>query len=401
MIHVHLNPIGGVAGDMFAAAFIDAGIVSLSELEQVVQKVLPHIQLKSENQLRSEISGQYFQVISNGKIESPEYPHGPDHHHHEHYHYSDIIKKIKASPLSSELIDKIESIFFELAKAEGKIHDKDPANVAFHEVGRDDAIADIVCAAYIMLQLRTVKVSSDPIPLGNGFIHFSHGKMPVPAPATAELLKEAATFSGYGTGEMTTPTGAAILKVFVDEYGVNAPAMTTTHIGYGHGSKDFKDLPNTLRVLVGHPIHQKINRNDMEDEVFELVTNIDDHPSHLIAPTREVLLKAGALDVFVKSYQAKKGRMGEEWTVISPLNLRESLTKIMLSQLGTIGVRYRKWNRTILKREPIKISYKGEEVLAKKVWGMGIERIYPEIDEVHRIAEKFGENPATIYNNLM
>jgi len=215
---IFFDPIGGIAGDMFTAAFIDAKIVTVEELQETVRCVVPEITLTWKKETRSGFGGTKFSVVSPDGAEGPGEGHLAEEHNsnHVHYPYKDILELIKTSRLITSVKERALSIFQTLAEAEAKVHNKPIEDIAFHEVGRNDAIADIVCASYCIGALGGVKLVCGPIPLGEGMITFSHGTMPVPAPATLEILKGIPTTKGFPIGEMTTPTGARDPKPYPD-----------------------------------------------------------------------------------------------------------------------------------------------------------------------------------------
>ena len=253
---LYLDPIGGVAGDMFSAAFLDAGAVGIQELQKNVSLVVPEIKLKAEKTIVGGIQGTRLHVISPQGAELPGVPHSNawkgHHHHHEHDHhpYKDIRRRLQSSRLKDPIKKLASAIFHKLAEAEAHVHGKKIEDIAFHEVGRNDAIADVVCAAVSMLALGAAECVCGPIPFGQGIITFSHGTMPVPAPAVLEISKGFPTIPGYPVGEMTTPTGAAILVTCSSSFR-SVPPMIPRMVGYGHGSRIHEGYPNSFRIIVG------------------------------------------------------------------------------------------------------------------------------------------------------
>lgn len=260
---LYLDPIGGVAGDMFSAAFLDTGVITLEELQNNVALVVPEIILKAENCNRGGIQGTQLHVISPEGEELPGVPHScafvhhHDEHHHEHHHrkhdhhpYKEIFQRLQGSKLVASVKNLALAIFQKLAEAEAHVHSKKIEDIAFHEIGRNDAIADVVCAAVSMLSLKNTECVCGPIPFGQGVITFSHGTMSVPAPAVLEILKGMPTVPGYPIGEMTTPTGAAIVVTCSSSFKA-VPPLIPQKIGYGHGSRIHEGYPNSFRIIIG------------------------------------------------------------------------------------------------------------------------------------------------------
>ena len=391
---VYLDPIGGIAGDMFTAAFLDAGVVDLNELQRNVSLVVPEVRLEAEQSCRSGIQGTKLRVISPLGEELPGTPHSSHGHElpghqHSHFPYRDICHRLSSSSLDPAIKNLAGAIFEKLAKKEAHVHGKKVEDVAFHEVGRNDAIADIVCAAVSIHALGQSRFVCGPIPFGQGIITFSHGTMSVPAPAVLEILKGIPTIPGYPVGEMTTPTGAAIAVTCSSSF-QPMPALIPRAIGYGHGSRNPKGYPSSLRVIIGEELS---DAGDLDmDEVIELTANIDDQPPHLLAPAIDLFLKEGALDAFFVPYIGKKGRQGQMWSIIARLEDLNHMVALMMSELGTIGVRTIKRGRYKLKREETTMIVEGEEVRAKRVYGAGIDRTSPEADELIRIAREKGKS---------
>ena len=259
---IYFDPIGGVAGDMFSAAFLDAGAVSIQELQKNVSLVVPEIKLKAEKTIIGGIQGTKLNVISPKGEELPGVPHshawkGHQHHHeHEHHPYKDICHRLQSSKLKAPIKKLARAIFHRLAEAEAHVHGKKIEDIAFHEVGRNDAIADVVCAAVSVIALGKAECVCGPIPFGQGIITFSHGTMPVPAPAVLEISKGFPTIPGYPVGEMTTPTGAAIVVTCSSSFRP-VPPMIPRMVGYGHGSRIHRGYPNSFRIIIGEMQPQK------------------------------------------------------------------------------------------------------------------------------------------------
>lgn len=414
------DPIGGVAGDMFSAAFLDAGLIELNVLQASVASFDDSIQLIHERSMQSNIIGSKLRVItSQGEESSSAIEHHDHHHHHHdghhhhdhheidekndhaHYPFSQIKERLLASSLAEPVRQLVLAIFTTLATAEAKLHNKSLDDIAFHEVGRDDAIADIIAAATCVCSINeTTDIYCGPIPLGQGEIKFSHGIFTLPAPATAELLTGIPIIAGKGNYEMTTPTGAAIIRNVCKGFVNEMPAMQISNIGYGHGNFQPQHFPNSLRLFYGQSSNEKQDLDLDFDEVIELICNVDDQPGNLLAPCLDRFLQAGAIDVFYSVYQGKKSRQGQQWVILAPPEKEKTLAIMMLKELGTIGLRINRCSRYKLYREAVTYLIDNDICKAKKVFGEQICRVYPETDEVIRFSEKWCLSLPETWNKL-
>jgi uncharacterized protein (TIGR00299 family) protein len=271
-----------------------------------------------------------------------------DHHHHHHHHHRrlhDILEMIRGANLSDRVKQTAERIFRRLAEAEGKVHGSSPEEVHFHEVGAVDAIVDIVGAAICLEMLGWPKVVASPMPTFHGYAKGSHGIFPLPAPATAEILRGVPWRKLDIEGELVTPTGAAIIREIAGEFGP-LPAMTVEGIGYGAGKSDF-GIPNALRVMIGEEATAPSNS---AESVTVIETNIDDLNPQFYEIAIEWLFAAGALDVFLTPIQMKKNRPGTLLSVICDPDLAEAVAAVILAETSTLGVRMSRWERLCLDR---------------------------------------------------
>ena len=359
--------IGGVSGDMFVAALLDVGL-PLTKLRSELRKI-PSLEfdLKAARKTVHSIRATQFQVIGPKK----ELPRS----------WKQIRDLIKRSKLGSEIKRTGLEIFTRLAEAEANIHGVAVDKVHFHEVGATDSIVDIMAAAIGIQELGIDALHFSPIPLGRGMTHSRHGPLPVPGPATLELLKGLPTFGVDIEGETVTPTGAALVRALGKGFGAQ-PGMTIEKIGYGAGQKEFPDRPNLFRLLIG-----RVSHVGNSEEMLLLETNIDDMNPQLYDHVMERLFAAGARDVFLSAIQMKKNRPATLLSVICEPAERERLTKIILQETTTIGVRYHAVNRIILPRQSKKIKSRYGEVTVKIVEQPdGRKRATPEYDDLRRIA---------------
>jgi uncharacterized protein (TIGR00299 family) protein len=293
---------------------------------------------------------------------------GHDHHAHGR-NLQDILEIIEAAPISSQAKKTAKEIFRALGTAEAKVHNVEVEQVHFHEVGAADAIADIVCAAVGTEALGVEKVYSSPLNVGSGTVHCAHGVMPVPAPATLELLKGIPVYSGEVQKELVTPTGAAIVRVLATSFGPR-PVMTTEKIGYGAGSRDFPRHSNVLRISVGETVKSgasNVSPSDPweADEVVVLEANLDDQSPQIIGYVADLLLAEGALDVFTAAVQMKKSRPGTLLTVLARPEDASQLRKLLFRESSTLGIRSRHEKRHVLARRHETVRTQWGEVRIK------------------------------------
>ena len=365
----YLDCMSGIAGDMTLGALTDLG-VDLKAVQSGIDSLgLPSCKLVTE-----EVKRHGFRAVNLTVQHEPE-------HAHRHLHH--ITDMIDGSSLTEKQKQLATDIFTNLAEAEAKVHGSTLKKVHFHEVGAVDSIADIVGAAIAFDLLGMDAVVSSPIPTGHGFIKIAHGRVSIPAPATAELLKGIPLASCDVEAELTTPTGAAIVKTLAKSFGP-LPAMTIEKIGIGAGDKDFKEQGNVLRILVG-----EMQSEAMIDQVEVLETNLDDTTGEVVGHTVKALLGAGALDVYTTPIQMKKNRPGTKLTILCSAEKRNALETIVFRETTTLGVRHWSTRRTILPREATSVSTPWGEVEGKKVTGLNDEvRFSPEYEACADVAAR-------------
>ena len=267
------------------------------------------------------------------------------HHGHGHHSLSEIFALIDRSSLSSDGKARAGSLFERLARAEASIHDMPIERVHLHEVGAIDSIVDIVGAVFGMAWLGATTIVSSPVNVGSGTVRCAHGVFPVPAPATALLLKGVPIYAGGVATELTTPTGALLVTEYAGAFG-DLPPMRVAAVGYGAGDKDFEGHPNVLRLLVGEAAAAGAS-----DRIVALECEIDDMNPQLFGPLMDRLYAAGALDVYYAAVQMKKNRPGTLVTVIAPPERRDELSGVLFTDTTTLGVRHREMYRERLDRE--------------------------------------------------
>ncbi len=365
----YIDIISGISGDMFLAALIDAGYPS-NKLKEELKK----LGIDFEIEIRKEkdvVEATSIYIYSKEEEERK---------------LKDILKIIDNSKLSVDIKKRAKKIFKDLARIEAKIHGMKISEVTFHEIGAVDSIVDIVGSLIAIKGLRIKKIYSSPVLVGKGKIKCRHGIIPVPAPATIELLKNKPVIFMPIEEEITTPTGAALLDMAEFSY----PKMIVENIGYGKGKKKL-DMPNLLRIIIGKEI-------DNDKSIYIVEANIDDMNPEIFPYVIDKLLKEGALDAFVLPVIMKKGRIGNLLKVLVTHKKLEEIKKILFEETTTFGIRYYKARRDKLEREVKRINTKYGEIRVKIGYYNGkIVNISPEYEDCKKIAIKKGIPVKEIY----
>ncbi len=383
----------GISGDMILGACVDAGLDINFLREQLSQLDLCGYEISAEKVKRAGISGTKVHVTVSPKDKHEHKSGSHNHHHDSHLKLSDIRTIIERSNLNHDIKVASIKIFTKLAEAEAKVHDTSTEKVHFHEVGATDSIIDIVGSVIAIKQLGIEKIYFSPIPTGHGYTKCEHGTFPVPAPATAELLKTHLLKSIDIEKELTTPTGAAIITTLGEGIKTN-PEMRVLEICYGAGSNDNPAVPNLLRILIGESI-----QNVKSDEIWIVETNIDNMSSEILGYTMDKLFEAGAVDVYFTSIQMKKGRPGTIISaIVSELNLA-SVESVLFNQTTTFGIRKYKVIRTVLNREFKEVDSRFGKIKVKIGRFNGdIKSISPEYEDCKKIAEEKSIPLKEVYN---
>ena len=364
---IYFDCFAGIAGDMTVAALLELGLPLETLREGLATLPLTGYTLESSKVERHSIAGTSFRVRLTG-ADQP------------HRHYSSIAAMIEAAPLKARVKELSQRIFRRLAEAEAKVHGVALERVHFHEVGALDSIADIVGCAIGLDYLGVERVYASGLPFGRGFVQTAHGRLPVPAPATALLMEGIPLTGDIGEGERVTPTGAAIIAALAEGFGP-PPPMLPEAIGYGAGEKDFPELPNLLRLVLGEACAPAAGA--AAQEVLAIETQVDDMNPELLGFLMERLLGAGALDVSFSARQMKKNRPGTLVSVLSEPGDLEKLSGIILSESTAIGLRYYPVRRiTLARRIEERVTSLGP--VQVKVLENG--RVAPEFEECRRIA---------------
>ena len=339
----------GISGDMHLGAMLDAGVPPDHLMEALNTLPVKDFELKIARDQRRGIEGTRVDVI----LKNPE-------KHQKHRGLNDIKNILDDSGLSDPVRRRTLRIFRILAKAEAKVHGMPVEKVHFHEVGALDSIVDITGAAICLEYLAPDRIYCGPVELGGGMVRCAHGLLPVPAPATAEILKNIPVRTGTVGHEATTPTGAAILAANVDEF-VHSLHFTPGRIAYGVGQRD-ADIPNVLRIFVAGTEENRDSSRVM------IECNIDDMNPELYGPVMETLFEEGADDVFLTSVTMKKNRPATMISVLCTSSLRPKLTETLLSHTTTIGIRYYPVGRETMERKLETVATSLGEVTVKKAW---------------------------------
>jgi uncharacterized protein (TIGR00299 family) protein len=370
---LYVDCFAGIAGDMTVAALLELG-VPLNLLEERLAALPipgPGYRLAVEKVVRRGITATRFHV----QVAE----------HQQHRHYSDIAAMIEGSSLPSGAKEKAQRIFLRLAEAEARVHGVEIGQVHFHEVGGVDSIVDIVGTAICLDYLGIDKVYAASLPFGSGSVETAHGRLSVPAPATAELMRGMLVHFECGPGERVTPTGAAILATLADSFG-KPPAMRVAAVGCGAGAKDFDDVPNILRVVLGETAG-----SGERDEITVIETHIDDMNPELLGFLMERLFAHGALDVAFSPLQMKKNRPGVKLTVLTSPAALDELARLVLTESTAGGVRYYTAERMMLARFQEERETSLGRVRVKVFHDNGKPlRIVPEFEECRRIADEQG-----------
>jgi pyridinium-3,5-bisthiocarboxylic acid mononucleotide nickel chelatase len=340
----YLDCSSGISGDMCLGALVDAG-AGINKIKAELNKLrLDGYSISAKKVKRNGITATKVDV----KISKAH------DHHHQHHHsrkWKDINKLITTSGLSPAIKKKGLAIFESLFAAEAKVHGEPIDHVHLHELGAVDCMVDIFGTLIGLDLLGVDKVIVSNVNTGQGTVRTAHGMLPVPAPATAELLKGLTTYSSGINMELTTPTGASIIKEVAFSQGP-LQMMSVKQIGYGAGSKEIPGMPNVLRIMIGEEALARVSN----DEVVVMETNIDDMNPQYYETVIDRLFAAGALDVFLENIIMKKGRPAIKLTVISGEKNLSGLSDVLFSQTTTIGIRFHKAERQVLKRESVRVK---------------------------------------------
>jgi uncharacterized protein (TIGR00299 family) protein len=373
----------GISGDMILGSLIDAGLSHHILLKHLERLPLPGFSVQIEKVTKCGISGTKVNVLTQDC--------------HTHRHLQDIYSILEQSKLEHDVIKTAKKIFQNLAQAEAKVHNTTPDNIHFHEVGAVDAIVDIVGAVVGLKELGIEEIYVSPLNLGAGFVECEHGTIPVPAPATVELLKGVPSYTSDVRQELVTPTGAAIITTLAKEFG-SMPELVVDCAGYGAGERDLK-IPNLLRVIVGE--HKQIS-NYHTDKNIILETNIDDMNPEFFDFLFYRLSKEGALDVSLTPIYMKKNRPGTLLRVLAKENNKDNLIKAIFEETTTLGIRTYSANQISLPLEfrPIETKYGTIRIKIKKISGKSTQ-VLPVYEDCRLAAIKYGLPVKHVYDEVV
>ena len=401
----------GAAGDMLQGTLVS--LLNKEEQESFIAKInnigIDGTKVTLSENVKCGITGKHISVKINGDEEESqdvyehdhhhhEHEHGHEHvreHHHEHSHHHASMHEIEHMVSHMSVSDKVKKDVLEIykiiAEAESKVHGKSVEEVHFHEVGMKDALVDITGNAILMEMLNVDKVIVSPINVGYGKVKCAHGILPVPAPATAEILYGIPTYAGKFEGEMCTPTGAALLKYYADEFKFQ-PLMKIEKTGYGCGNKNF-DAANVIKASIGETVD---NNADKKDTVIELRCNVDDMTAEELSYAVDVLFENNVKDAFITPVVMKKGRSGMLLTVLCAESDREKIAELIFKHTSTIGIREFVMERMILDRHEDIIHTELGDVRVKISEGYGVKKTKPEFEDLKEIANKTGKSISEI-----
>lgn len=380
----YLDCFSGISGDMMLGALVDAG-ADLSEIAEDVSRLdLPGWSLGLDPDARDPRIGGCSVIVECAETG------------HVHRTFADIRGMIEAADLPDRVRSESIAVFRTLAVAEGKVHGKDPEEVGFHEVGAVDSIVDIVGSVAGLRRLGVERIVCSPLPLGHGTVRCQHGVIPVPAPATVEVLLGCPTYDGGQARELVTPTGAALARTLSAGFG-RMPEMVLQTVGHGLGKARGEDLPNALRVLIGE-VQDPGSWRVHQEQATVLEANIDDMSPQFVGPLIDCLLAEGALDAHLVPVQMKKGRPGILVSALCSPDRAPALERVLFEQTTTIGVRRTQVQRSCLERSwiPVETPWGTVRIKESGAGGQVLNRM-PEFEDCRALAQEAGVSPLEVH----
>lgn len=405
---LYLDCVGGAAGDMVLAALIDAGAPLDAINTELTKLGVPGLTVATERVLRHTIGCCHVTVTWDHQHDHDDgHDHDDDHdddddhndghdhddgHGHPHRPYHEVRALISLAGLAPRVEERAQRVFAVLAAAEGHLHDVDPELVHFHEVGSEDSIADVVGVAIALELLGIDEIECSPLPIGRGFVRSAHGVMPLPAPATLELLRDVPTIGVEIEKELVTPTGAAIVKALATRFGT-FPDLAISKVGYGAGGRDLPERPNVVRAVLGTRAGHAQTRS-----VVVIETNLDDLSPELVPDATAALFAAGALDVWTTPVLMKKGRPGFVLSAVARPTDRDTVAEVMLRETSALGVRMTAYERLEVERSFVTVNVAGETVAVKIGRRNGtVVNVAPEHDDCAVAAQRLGRPVKEVY----
>ena len=374
----------GVAGDMLMGALYE--LLNDEDRKKFTDKMdslgIEGLHVEAVHSVKCGINGTHMNVTIDGHEELES--HHSEHHHHHGASMHDIRHVIDAAGISENVKKNAVEVYECIAQAESRVHGKSADEIHFHEVGSKDAMADVIGCCMLIDIIGADRIVVSPVTTGFGNVRCAHGILPVPAPATALILNDVPLRAGSIEGELCTPTGAALVKHFADEFG-NMPQMTVSRIGYGMGTKDFA-AANCVRVFVG------IQATRTAKTIVQLCCNIDDMTAEELGYAAELLMDEGALDVYTTAIGMKKSRPGTLLTVMCREEDMERIAGLIFRNTTTLGMRVYHCERMILERSEKTLHTEFGDVRCKEASGYGVVRSKLEYDDVRRLAKSSGRS---------
>lgn len=370
----------GAAGDMLTAALLELLPDQEEFLSQLNALGIPGVTIEKEKMSKCGIGGTHIRVKVHGVEEGDDSRHHHTHHHtHHHSGMHDVEHIVHHLPVTDKIRKDILAVYHLIAEAERHVHGVPVTEIHFHEVGTMDAVADVAAVCLLMDKIAPDRVAASPVHVGSGQVECAHGILPVPAPATAYILREVPTYGGEIRGELCTPTGAALLKYFVTEFG-GMPVMRTAAIGYGMGSKDFP-AANCVRAMLGES-------ESAGDVIVELNCNVDDMTGEAVGFAMETLFDAGALEVYTVPIGMKKSRPGLLLCVMCRTEDKESMVRLLFQHTTTIGIRENTFKRYTLDRSVEMAETPYGRIRKKISTGYGVTRQKYEYEDLAKAARE-------------
>jgi uncharacterized protein (TIGR00299 family) protein len=369
---LYFDCFAGASGNMILGALIDAGVES-RELEEKLRVLnIADFDLVINKVDRSGISSTHVEV----KVP----------HEHVHRHLHNIERIIDDADLTETVKARAKMIFKRLAEAEASVHGIVVEKVHFHEVGAMDAIVDIVGACIGFEMLGIERFACSKVHVGSGFVNMAHGKFPVPPPAVSKLLTGIPIYSTEIDGELTTPTGAAIISTLCDSYGI-IPEMTVEYTGYGAGTRTYEKFPNTLRLLIGESVPGAVATGLKSERLILIEANLDDISPQILGFVMERAFEFGALDCWFTPIQMKKNRPATKLSVLCSPDLRADVSTMLFAETTTLGLRVNEIERECLEREIVSVQTEFGAVDVKLgILNGNVVNAMPEYDQVKTIA---------------
>ncbi len=388
---IYFDCFAGAAGDMLVGALIDLGL-DFTTLEGELAKLeISGYSISNDNVLKQGVTSRKFKVNITHEVHHHHHEQEGSHHHADHHgrSYSQIREILENAPIPEVPKRHAVAAFYRLGVVEAGIHGVEVEDIHFHEVGAIDSIIDVTGYFLGLHMLGVERVAASPLPVGSGFVQCAHGRMPVPAPATAKLLEGVPVARSDLDGEVLTPTGALLLIESAEFFGP-MPEMTIARVGYGAGDKDQPGTPNVVRAFLGES-EAGAEGGEPPATICVLEANIDDMSPELFPHVIEGALKAGALDAFSIPVTGKKGRPAQLLTILSPLAKQDALTRFLFRETSTLGVRRRTTGRAVAERTWLEVDLPWGRVRVKKGTFEGaLTNLAPEYEDCRRLAEESG-----------